>query len=140
MSFDDYANSKIIFQNVRLDTIHPGDKTGHTVDVGLWTGQSIFRNGEIAITSGVETSDGRDGALSFRGNVVSVLEDGSTLSSSYEGKTRMKSGSNQFTAEGEWTFTSGTGRLAGIKGSGTFKAAGAGDKGHSDCIGKATKT
>jgi hypothetical protein len=139
MSFDDYANSKFISQNVRLDVVHPGDKEGHTVDVGLWTGQSIFRNGEIAITSGLETSDGHDDAFSFRGYAVSVFPDGSALCSSYTGKTRMKRGSNQYTSEGDWMFDSGTGRLAGIKGSGTFKAEGAGDKWHSECVGKATK-
>ncbi len=139
MSFDDYANSKTLFQNVRLDTVHPGDKAGHTVDVGLWTGQTIFRNGEIATTSGVETSDGGDGALSFRGHTINVFPDGATFGASYHGKSRVKPTSNQFTAEGEWTFDSGTGRLAGIRGGGTFKAEGAGDKGHSDCIGKATK-
>jgi hypothetical protein len=66
MSFDDYANLKVIAQNVRLDTVHAGEQGG-TVDVGLWTGQTVFRNGEVAITSGVESSDGRDGALSFHG-------------------------------------------------------------------------
>ena len=137
MSFDDYANQKVIFQNVRLDTVHPGDKDGRTVDVGLWTGQTIFRNGEIATTSGVETTDGRDGAFSIRGYTVNVLPDGATFSASYEGKTRVKPDSNKFTTEGEWTFAAGTGRLAGIKGGGTFKAEGAGDKGHADCVGKA---
>ena len=139
MSFDDYANLKVIAQNVRLDTVHAGEQGGRTVDVGLWTGQTVFRNGEVAITSGVESSDGRDGALSFHGNLISVLKDGATFRISYDGKTRVKAGTNQFISEGAWTFTSGTGRLAGIEGGGTFKAEGAGDKWFSDAIGKAKK-
>jgi hypothetical protein len=139
MSFDDYANSKIIFQNVRQDVVQPADGDGRTVDLVLWTGQAIFRNGEIAGISGLDSSDGRNGALSFRGHAINVFDDGSTIVSAYEGKSRLKPGSNQFTSEGEWKFTSGTGRFVGIQGSGTFKVAGAGDKGHSECIGKAAK-
>jgi len=139
MSFDDYANLQVIGQNVRLDTAHPGDREGHTVDVGLWTGQTIFRNGEIAVTSGLESSDGREGTFGFHGYSISVLPDGATISLSYVGKSRMKPGSNQFAGEGEWTFDSGTGRLTGIKGGGTFKVEGAGDKWHSAGIGKTTK-
>ena len=139
MPIDDYAHSQLFAQNVRLDPVHPGEQ-GRTVDVGLWTGQTRFRNGEVATTSGVETTDGRDGALAIRGALISVFPDGATFSLSYVGKTHTKAGTNAFTSEGEWTFTGGTGRLAGIKGGGTFKAEGAGDKWHSEGVGTATKS
>jgi hypothetical protein len=139
MSFDDYANSRVIGQNVRLDTVYANDKEGHMVDVGLWTGQTVFQNDEIAVTSGVVSYDARDGALTFHGQAISVFQDGATFTLSYVGKSRAKPSSNRFTSEGEWTFESGTGRLTGIKGGGTFTVEGAGDKWHSTGVGKAEK-
>jgi hypothetical protein len=46
----------------------------------------------------------------------------------YQGTSTMKDGAMQ-TTEGKWSFSGGTGKLKGLKGSGTYKGTGSADGG-----------
>ncbi len=58
--------------------------------------------------------------MSFHGYHVATTTSGDTTVSKYQGTGKSKDG-KPVSSEGTWTFTSGTGKLKGIKGKGTFK-------------------
>jgi hypothetical protein len=57
---------------------------------------------------------------SFHGYHVATTTSGDTTAAKYQGTAKSKDG-KPVSSEGTWTFTSGTGKLKGIKGKGTFK-------------------
>ncbi len=99
------------------------DKPNHSFMVGqaqcTWTG---FEVAGQAYKDGVSTDlDEITGdATSFHGYHVATTASGDTASCSYKGSGKLKDG-KPVGGEGTWTFTSGTGKLKGIKGHGTFK-------------------
>jgi hypothetical protein len=140
MSRDDFAYCRVLGQSVRQETVMVDPKTGHTIELFLLTGQVVFRNGEIWTISQSEMDDLRNGSGSMQGHNFMVHPDGSTIVGAYQGKVKAESASNGFSFAGDWQYTSGTGRTAGIKGAGKFKGSGAGDKYCADCTGKASNS
>ena len=60
------------------------------------------------------------------GLVSNTMANGDKAHVSFQGTATLKDGAPQ-TSEGKWRFTSGTGKLKGIKGSGTYKGKGSPD-------------
>ena len=95
-----------------------GDEEGHVLTISksqqLWVNETT---GEIWTGTGVNIYDinPKAGKMTFRGYGVTVDKDGDKTVRTYEGKMV---GKNQWA--GTWAYTSGTGKLEGIKGGGTF--------------------
>ena len=74
----------------------------------------------------VATAEVHGASGSGHGYSVSTMDNGDKVTASYQGTMQMnKDGSGTF--KGTWKFTSGTGKLKGIKGSGTYTGSGAAD-------------
>lgn len=99
------------------------DKPNHAFAVGqdqcAWTGFAV---------AGMQYKDGTSTSLneitgdtsSFNGYHVATMTNGDTTVSRFQGSGKLKDG-KPVSGEGTWSFTSGTGKLKGIKGKGTFK-------------------
>ncbi|MEX2649927.1 MAG: hypothetical protein WD673_13040 [Alphaproteobacteria bacterium] len=137
MSKDDFANGKGFANIVRLESAPVEGAPGRSIETQLWTGQMLFRNAETWSISGVDVTEMHNGKGTVRGNQVATHRDGSTMASSYSGKVKAVENSNRFVGKGEWRTTSGTGRAAGIKASGSFTFEQTGDKFTNEISGKA---
>jgi hypothetical protein len=100
------------------------DKPNHSLAIGKsqcgWTG---FELGGLASKSGVATDLQEitgDSSATVRGYFVSTMINGDMTVARYQGSARMKDGKFA-SGGGNWTFTSGTGKMKGITGKGTFK-------------------
>jgi len=99
------------------------DKPNHSFAVGK--AQCTWTNFVVA---GLQYKDGTSTSLneitgdtsSYNGYHVATMTNGDTTTSKFQGSGKMKDG-KPVSGEGTWTFTSGTGKLKGIKGKGTFK-------------------
>ena len=101
-----------------VQKIDVGDVEGHVLMISK--GQQLWVNeatGEKWTGTGVNTWDinPKAGKMTFTGYGVTADKDGDKTVRTYEGKMV---GENQW--GGTWAYTSGTGKLEGIKGSGTF--------------------
>jgi hypothetical protein len=100
-----------------------GDKPGHLFAVGK--GSCTWSNFEIA---GVPYKDGisvsadeiNGDKSTSNGYHTATLANGDKTTAHFHGTATMKDGKFQ-SGGGTWTFSSGTGKCAGIKGKGTFK-------------------
>ncbi|HET7452789.1 MAG TPA: hypothetical protein VFL12_08620 [Thermoanaerobaculia bacterium] len=100
------------------------DKPNHAFAIGKsqcgWTG---FELGGLASKSGVATDLEEitgDSEATVRGYFVSTMINGDTHVARYQGSAKMKDG-KFVSGQGTFVFTSGTGKLKGIKGKGTYK-------------------
>ena len=99
------------------------DKPDHSFVVGK--AQCTWTKFEVA---GLQYKDGTSTSLneitgdtsSYNGYHVATMSNGDTSVSKFQGSGKVKDG-KPVSGEGTWTFTSGTGKLKGIKGKGTFK-------------------
>lgn len=139
MSMDDFANGTLTGQAVRQESVPVAGKKGRSLELQLWTGLVRYRNGEVWTVSSVEIADFHGGGGPIRGEQIFAHPDGSTIHGSYTGKAKMVPNSNHGVSKGEWTHAGGTGRTAGLKASGTFKAELMGDKFLTTFSGKAKK-
>jgi len=102
------------------------DRPNHAFLVGraqcAWTG---FEVGGLAAKDGISTDlDEISGdQTTFRGYHVSTMSNGDKLVVRYQGSGKLKDG-KPVSGGGTWTYVSGTGKLKGIKGKGTFKGTG----------------
>ena len=105
------------------------DKPNHSFAVGK--AQCTWTKFEVA---GLQSKDGISTSLdeitgdatSFRGYHVATMTNGDTTAVEFRGTGKLKDG-KPVSGEGTWTYTSGTGKLKGIKGKGTFKGTGNAD-------------
>ena len=98
-----------------------GDVIGHTVGVGEARGLMAFDDGEIATTYGVFTFDYINGCGKFKAYITNTFDDGSTQVYLIEdGTTTALEKGKISRIRGTFTFIHGTGRFAGIKGSGVW--------------------
>jgi hypothetical protein len=58
--------------------------------------------------------------ISVRGYHVATMSNGDTTVVNYQGSGKLKDG-KPVSGEGTWSYTSGTGKLRGISGKGTYK-------------------
>jgi hypothetical protein len=112
----------------KMDSASPApvaisDQSDHAFAIGkalcTWTGFSV---------AGQEYKDGVSTSLneisgdtsSATGYHVATTTTGDTATAKFQGSGKLKDGKNVSDA-GTWTFTSGTGKLKGIKGKGTYQ-------------------
>ena len=99
------------------------DKANHSFAVGkaqcTWTN---FEIGGVAAKDGTSTDlDEISGdTMSYRGYHVGTMTNGDTWTAKYQGSGKLKDG-KPLSGQGTWSFTTGTGKLKGIKGKGTYK-------------------
>lgn len=102
------------------------DMPNHSFAVGkaqcTWTG---FDVAGLQSKSGISTDlDEMTGdTVSVRGYHVATMSNGDTTAVKYQGTGKTKDG-KPVSGQGTWTYTSGTGKLKGIKGKGTYKSTG----------------
>jgi hypothetical protein len=100
-----------------------GDTAGHSFAIGkahcTWTGFAI---GGVPYKDGVSVSmDEIEGdKTTFTGNHIATLANGDKANARFQGTATTKDGKLQ-SSSGTFTFASGTGKVKGIKGKGTFK-------------------
>lgn len=107
-------------------TLPTGDKADHAFMIGKVQCKAV--SGEIA---GVKTDKGTGTEFheikgmddTFKGVFVETLSNGDTISYSYKGTAKMTKEGGFAEAGNAWEAVSGTGKFAGIKSSGTCKAA-----------------
>jgi hypothetical protein len=104
-------------------SIDVGDKPGHMLTAGksacTWTGMEIAG---LAVKTGTDVASGEvNGASVHNGGYhTGVAENGDKFTVHFAGTSMMaKDMSGSLT--GKWTFVSGTGKLKGIKGGGTYR-------------------
>lgn len=99
------------------------DQPNHAFAIGkaqcTWTGFSVAGQ---AYKDGVSTSlnEMSGDTSSSNGYHVATTTTGDTATAKFQGKGTLKDGKN-VTDGGTWSFTSGTGKLKGITGTGTYK-------------------
>lgn len=99
------------------------DQPNHSFAVGraqcTWTG---FEVAGLQSKDGVSTSlnEMTGDATSFHGYHVATMNNGDTTTARFKGMGKLKDG-KPVGDGGTWTYTSGTGKLKGIQGNGTFK-------------------
>ena len=101
-----------------------GDRANHSYvldQVKCQWSQAMEMEGAKATDYEVWASSEFSGNMSRdRGYVSGNMDNGDKFFLRYEGKTVFRDGVPQ-AAEGTWTYTGGTGKLKGLKGSGTYK-------------------
>jgi hypothetical protein len=99
------------------------DQPNHAFAIGkaqcTWTGFSV---GGQAYKDGVSTSlnEISGDTSSANGYHVATTTTGDTTVSKFQGSAKLKDG-KPVSGGGTWSFTSGTGKLKGVKGKGTYK-------------------
>ena len=101
------------------------DKPNHSFAVGR--AQCTWTKFEVA---GLQSKDGistdldeiTGDTISVSGYHVATMSNGDTTAVKYQGSGKLKDG-KPVSGEGTWSYTSGTGKLKGIKGKGTYKGA-----------------
>jgi len=100
------------------------DKPNHFFAIGRaqcgWTGFEVAgQPSKSGVSTDLEEITG-DSVVSVRGYFVSTMLGGDTTTVRYQGSSKVKDG-KFVSGEGTWTYTSGTGKLKGIKGKGKYK-------------------
>jgi hypothetical protein len=89
---------------------------GRTRYYGLY-----FHEDEVATCWAVETFERSPEGGSQKGYTINLYKDGSTTVMSFEGKKLALESKDRNRFQGTWTFVSGTGRFADIKGGGDYE-------------------
>ena len=110
-------------------TVDAGDKAGHVLT--MQKGTCTWKDGQVAgltAKSGDDASTGEmNGATGHATGYHTVtLDNGDKYAVRYSGSMTMAK-DNTGTGDGKWTVVSGTGKLKGMKGSGTYKVTMAAD-------------
>jgi hypothetical protein len=100
------------------------DKPNHSFGVGkaqcTWTGFEVAGQPYKDGTSTSLDEITGDAVVTLRGYHTATTSSGDTTTARFQGSGKLKDG-KPLSGEGTWTFTSGTGKLKGIKGKGTYK-------------------
>jgi hypothetical protein len=101
------------------------DMPNHSFAVGkaqcTWT-NFVVAGGQAKDGTSTDLDEISGDTISVRGYHVATMTNGDTWVAKYEGSGKLKDG-KPVSGEGTWSFTSGTGKLKGIKGKGTYKGA-----------------
>ncbi len=109
----------IIPENTRMVKV-PG-VPGDNLILAHFKGLVFLDNGEVAEVMGTETIYRPKGSGRYLGYEVITFKDGSTIMSQFEGTNKPNEDGKYVQFEGTFTYTNGTGRFAGIEGSGELK-------------------
>lgn len=121
LAADDLGNGRRVQGTVSVETAPVGDDEGHVMGVVRFSGLTFFESGEIAPHTNVATFDLSNGEGPHSGYVVHRFDDGSTSFERYEGAVRIDADTGHSIVEGTFDCTGGTGRFAGLEGSGTYQ-------------------
>jgi len=109
---------RVVAHSTKWESIDVGDVTGHILAVGEFKGLAFFE-GEVATASEVSIFDKTNGRGSAEGYVLFTFDDGATQVIAIQGEdVPTQEGGSVF--DGSYSYTRGSGRFEGIKGSGTF--------------------
>jgi hypothetical protein len=109
-------------------SIEVGDKPGHVVMARKQTCTEDWKIADLAVKTGQDVATGEMNGATGRdsGYHTATMENGDKYVVHFAGaSTAAKDGTATF--EGKWNFVSGTGKLKGIKGGGTYKGTGKAD-------------
>jgi hypothetical protein len=106
------------FQDANVEWTLVDDVPGHVIGSYEYDGETTLENGEVATFENMGTFEWIKGAGPFQGLMTSTYEDGSTVTTRYEGTTE-RVGKVRI-EEGTYTYVDGTGRFAGVEGEGEF--------------------
>ena len=127
----------------KAEVIQVGDVPDHIIGIYDQTGLASFETGEVASFALKGTLDYIKGSGTIQGYTILTFEDGSTMTTKYQGTTRPDPSGKGSRWESTWAYIQGTGRWAGIQGGGTstgrrFAPFGAGAQAYSDVTGTYT--
>jgi glucose dehydrogenase len=110
--------------------IEVGDKPGHLMGARkaacTWTTPMEIEGAKSTTGTDVATQEVSGSTMRDSGYHNATMDNGDTFTVRFQGLSKMnKDNSGPF--EGKWTFVTGTGKLKGIKGGGTFKGMAAAD-------------
>ncbi len=91
---------------------------GHVMGFFESAGIALHEDGQITTIETKGTFDSIKGSATNKGYLTKTFTDGSTYTSSWQGKTKPVGDHKVY--EGTYQFDSGTGRYVGIKGEGTY--------------------
>lgn len=104
--------------------IEVGDKPGHMMGVSksacTWSTPMEIAGAKTKDGFSVAFFDAAGNKSDGHGVHVSTLDNGDKMHVKFQGSAMLKDGRAQ-TESGTWSYTSGTGKLKGIKGKGTYK-------------------
>ena len=131
---------RMVFFHTRVETSEVGDVEGHNLHLGESTGLASLETGEVAVVTIRFFADYTKGAGTVQGYIRLTFEDGSTIG--IKGVTTVRpdpKGEGTLFESTQWEVYQGSGRYAGIKGTGTttgrrFVALGAGAQVYFDVI------
>jgi uncharacterized protein GlcG (DUF336 family) len=111
-------------------SVDAGDQAGHTMMLQkatcTWDTPVEIAGAKATTSIDVASSEAWGMKASQHGYNIATMDNGDKFTVRFTGgMTAAKDGSATF--EGKWTFVSGTGKLKGIKGSGTYKGSGTAD-------------
>ncbi|MDR8392402.1 hypothetical protein NC796_14710 [Aliifodinibius sp. S!AR15-10] len=109
----------IVPDNTRMVKV-PG-VSGQNLILAHFKGLVFLNNGEIAEVMGAETIHRPKGSGRYLGYEVLTFSDGSTIMSKVEGSNKPSEDGKSVQFEGTFTYIQGTGRFAGIEGSGELE-------------------
>ncbi len=119
--------ARTVYHTVKAETKEVGDVPGHIAGAVHHAGLCFFTkgpaSGEIATRTSTAQVDVVNGKGTFTTDIVYTLQDGSTLSQKATGTASPADDGKRTLYEGTYEMTGGTGKFAGIKGTGTFKGA-----------------
>jgi hypothetical protein len=117
----DLGNSRRVQSTVEITTFEVGDVSGHVVGVVNFKGLTFFADGETATHVNPATFDLVNGSGPHQGYVVHYFDDGATSVERYRGEARLSADGKRTAIEGTFECAGGTGRFAGLKGSGSYR-------------------
>ncbi len=107
-------------------THHPDHSLGVSQAKCVWTQPMTIAGVKTKEGVDTSTSDTKGNAAKIHGYYVDTMENGDIASYKYEGTATLKNGAF-VTGEDKWELMEGTGKLKGLKGSGTCKGKGNAD-------------
>ena len=117
---------RVVYHTLKVDSKEMGDVPGHIQGVGQQAGLAFFTkgpgSGEIATRTSSFTFDTVKGKGTTTGDILYTFRDGSTMSIKATGTLTPVDGGKTGVSEGTYEVSGGTGRFAGMKGNGTWKA------------------
>lgn len=115
-----------VYHTIKAETMEVGDVPGHIIVVAQHSGLGFFTKGpaagQIATRKGVAYTDVVKGKGTFTNYIVYTFRDGSTVVHKATGTSTPVDGGKTVAFEGTYEVAGGTGKFAGAKGKGTFKA------------------
>jgi len=103
----------------KIEVLKVEDVPDHVIGLYEHTGGGYFETGEVASVMEKGTIDYIKGNGTSQGYTRLTFEDGSTIDTKFQNTTRAEPGGKGMRFEGTFTILQGTGRWAGIQGTGT---------------------